>query len=182
MSKRMRQYQLRRDTSEKPIRDALRECGLRVLILAAPGVPDLAVYNPVYKRWFMIDAKTKKVKKTEKQTWDEDLGEGAVAFCTTIEQALDACQVGVIKRSSVGKLDVVTSRRLADYVTVVNDPDSKYGIIYSATAPGYEAAKLTHDRVCVSARNYKDYGTPFDQAFPLPFEALHPADADEVSF
>lgn len=183
--RRMPKYSAARDLTDKPIREALRECGCYVKVLSAPGVPDLAVWNFTLRRWFLIDCKTGKVKKSEKQTWDEDIEPGAVPFCPTIEEALDACGVGRLWRASVGGLEVETWRRGNDeiYITDVTNTRLGAGLAYGRvvarkSVETFAEAKLMHERMKIAAMNHRDFGTPFETTDPVPFEALHPDDAD----
>lgn len=179
---RMPKFAAKRDLTDKPIRDALRECGCFVFILSEPRVNDLAIYNRVRRRWYMVDTKTKKVKKTEHQNWDEEIGPGAIPFCLTIEQALDACEVSLIKRADVGELQVATHFGAGLYITDVINPGigtiKEYKVFAVRNTYGYSDAKAMQERMVIAAMNYRDFKTPFDD--PVPFEELNPGDADEA--
>lgn len=164
MSKgRMPKYGARRDDTDKPIREALRECGFYVMILSAPGVPDLAVFNRSLHRWFLGDAKTGKVKKSEKQTWDTDIEPGAIPFWATIEDALNGCHARELWRASVGKMEVITEFA-GSYYTLVFVPGSGGPHLAAWTARTYDQAKATHEAAKIAAMNFRDFQTPFSEA------------------
>jgi hypothetical protein len=159
---RMPKYGAKRDKTDPVIREALRDCGMKVMPLSAPKVNDLAVYNPTLARWFMIDAKSEGGKPTEHQNWEETIGPGAIPFCETIEEALTACRASVIWRASVGNMTVLTEFNVR-YYCIVYVPGSGGPSLATWMCDTYEKAKVQHEAAKIAAMNYRDFQTPFSE-------------------
>jgi hypothetical protein len=161
---RMPKYGAKRDKTDPAIRDALRECGCTVLPLSQEKIPDMAVYNRVLHRWFIIDAKSKGGKPTEHQNWDETIEPDAIPFCETIEEAFAACRVSLIGRATVGAMEVLTSFADGGYYTIVYVFGAETPPLATRKASTYEAARRLHDAMKIAAMNYRDFLTPFSEA------------------